>query len=165
MEMIAKQLLTKPFGDLSVVSFLLRAILGVVFFAHGAQKVLGWFGGYGLTGTVGFFESALGIPAPLAYIAAFTEFFGGLAMLIGLLTRIWAIGFIVNMLVAMFVVHLPYGFFLNTGTNGGSGVEFVLTLCVLSIVALLLGPGRYSLDYLIFARTEQEPTGQVSFAK
>ncbi len=91
---------------------MLRIILGVVFFAHGAQKLLGWFGGYGFHGTMGFFEH-LGMPAPVAFLIICTEFFGGLGLIVGLLTRIAALGIGVEMTGAIFMVHLTNGFFMN----------------------------------------------------
>src|SRR5579871_7062163 len=90
-----------------VVPTVLRIILGVVFFAHGAQKLLGWFGGYGFTGTMGFFTHTMHIPAPLAFLAIVAEFFGGIGIILGFLTRIAAFGIAVNMLVAIAMVHLP----------------------------------------------------------
>ncbi len=92
---------------------IVRLVLGVVFFAHGAQKMLGWFGGYGFHGTMGFFTQQMGIPAPLAFLAICAEFFGGLGLLVGLLSRIAALGIIVNMLVAIATVHRFNGFFMN----------------------------------------------------
>src|ERR1700682_4050591 len=78
-----------------------RLVLGVVFFAHGAQKMLGWFGGYGFSGTMGFFTHQMGIPAPFAFLAICAEFFGGLGLIVGFLGRIAAFGIICNMLVAL----------------------------------------------------------------
>src|SRR3981189_3264719 len=91
---------------------ILRIVLGVVFFAHGAQKLLGWFGGYGLTATLGFFTQ-LGMPAPVVYLIIATEFFGGLGLIVGFLTRIPALGIACLMVGAIFMVHMPYGFFMN----------------------------------------------------
>src|SRR5438552_17529991 len=84
---------------------ILRLVLGVVFFAHGAQKMLGWFGGYGFSGTMGFFTGMMHIPAPLAFLAIAAEFFGGIGLVFGFLTRIAAFGIGVNMLVAIATVH------------------------------------------------------------
>src|ERR1700742_762728 len=97
----------------SAATSLLRLVLGVVFFAHGAQKMLGWFGGPGFSGTVGFFTGYLHIPAPFAYLAIAAEFFGGLGLILGFLTRIAAFGIAVNMLVAIAMVHSNFGFFMN----------------------------------------------------
>lgn len=133
----------KPFTDVSTAVLLLRVVLGVVFFAHGAQKVLGWWGGPGLAGTVQFM-AGMGIPAFLAYAAAFTEFLGGIFLILGFLTRISAVGIGITMLVAIFMVHLKQGFFAP------GGIEYSLTLGVISLVILLLGPGRYSVDYNLF---------------
>jgi putative oxidoreductase len=83
----------------------LRLVLGIVFFAHGAQKLLGWFGGAGFSGTKGFFTHQMGIPAPLALLAIAAEFFGGLGLIVGLLARVAAFGIICNMLVAVVMVH------------------------------------------------------------
>ncbi len=80
---------------------IVRLVLGVVFFAHGAQKMLGWFGGYGFTGTMGFFTQQMHIPAPFAFLAICAEFFGGLGLIVGLLSRIAAFGIMCNMLVAI----------------------------------------------------------------
>src|ERR1700691_3272936 len=91
---------------------ILRLVLGIVFFAHGAQKMLGWYGGYGFHGTMGFFTQQ-GIPAPLAFLAICAEFFGGLGLIFGLLTRIAAFGIMVNMLVAIATVHRFNGLFMN----------------------------------------------------
>jgi putative oxidoreductase len=115
---------------------ILRVVLGVVFIAHGAQKLFGWFGGYGLAGTVGFFTK-MGIPVPLAYLAIFTEFFGGLAVLFGVLGRLAALGIAVNMLVAIFKVHLPHGFFLDH-----MGFEYAFTCLGLALAVVMGGPGR-----------------------
>ena len=92
---------TSPSWPLLIV----RVFLGVVFVAHGAQKVFGLFGGPGLKGTIGYFRSALGVPPALAVLAALTECFGGLAVFVGLLTRVAALGLLVVMLVAVAKVH------------------------------------------------------------
>src|SRR4030088_918862 len=91
--------------DGSIATSILRLVLGVVFFAHGAQKMLGWFGGFGFSGTMGFFTGVMHIPAPLAFLAIVAEFFGGLGLIVGFLTRIAAFGIAVNMLVAIATVH------------------------------------------------------------
>src|SRR6476660_10313483 len=103
--MLRKLLLT----DESTATVILRLVLGVVFFAHGAQKMLGWFGGFGFSGTMGFFTGAMHIPAPLAFLAIVAEFFGGLGLILGFLTRIAAFGIGVNMLVAVAMVHHSFG--------------------------------------------------------
>ncbi len=129
---------------------IVRLLLGVIFFAHGAQKMLGWFGGYGFHGTMGFFTQRLGIPAPLAFLAICAEFFGGLGLLVGLLSRVAALGIITNMLVAIATVHRANGFFMNwTGQQKGEGFEFHLLAIVLAIVVLIKGSGAVSIDRAI----------------
>ena len=127
-----------------------RLVLGVTFFMHGAQKMLGWFGGYGFHATMGTFTHYLGIPAPLAFLAICAEFFGGLGLLVGLLSRIAALGIMVNMLVAIATVHHVNGFFMNwTGQQKGEGFEFHILAIALAIVVLVKGSGAVSIDRAI----------------
>ena len=129
---------------------IVRLVLGIVFFAHGAQKMLGWFGGYGFHGTMGFFTQQMGIPAPLAFLAICAEFFGGLGLLVGLLGRVAALGIIVNMLVAIATVHHVNGFFMNwSGQQKGEGFEYHLLAITLAIVVLIKGSGAISIDRAI----------------
>jgi putative oxidoreductase len=128
---------------------LARLVLGLVFFAHGAQKMLGWFGGYGFHGTMGFFTQ-MGIPAPLAFLAICAEFFGGLGLLVGFLSRIAALGIITNMLVAVVTVHRVNGLFMNwTGQQKGEGFEFHLLAIALAIIIVVKGSGALSIDRVI----------------
>jgi putative oxidoreductase len=136
--------------DDSTATSILRLVLGVVFFAHGAQKMLGWFGGFGFAGTMDFFTGMAHIPAPLAFLAIAAEFFGGMGLILGFLTRIAAFGIGVNMLVAIMIEHRAFGFFMNwTGTQKGEGYEF--HLLVLAIVAYLMirGAGAFSVDRVL----------------
>src|SRR5881296_1521867 len=110
-----------------------RVVLGVIFFAHGAQKVFGWFGGPGLRGVIGYFKQSLGVPAPLTVLAALTEFFGGLAMIVGFLVRPAAVGLIIVMLVAIVKVHWPHGFFLNWALEPGKGHGFEMNLALIAM--------------------------------
>jgi putative oxidoreductase len=145
--------------DDSIATSILRLALGVVFFAHGAQKMLGWFGGFGFTGTMGFFTRLMHIPAPLAFFAIAAEFFGGLGLILGFLTRIAAFGIGVNMVVAIVTVHRAFGFFMNwTGTQKGEGFEF--HLLVLAIVAFLVirGAGAFSVDRVVSISTRSSAT-------
>ena len=128
---------------------IVRLVLGLTFFMHGAQKMLGWFGGSGFHGTMGFFTQQ-GIPAPLAFLAICAEFFGGLGLLVGLLSRVAALGIIVNMLVAIATVHHVNGFFVNwTGQQKGEGFEYHLLAIALAIVVLVKGSGAFSIDRAI----------------
>ena len=137
---------TFPSWSLLVV----RLGLGVVFFAHGSQKVLGWFGGHGLTGTVKGFRG-MGVPPAATVIAAFIEFLGGLGMIVGLLARPAAVGIIIVMLVAISKVHGQHGFFLNLGVPGkGPGFEFNFALIVMALAILVGGAGILSLDRAIW---------------
>jgi putative oxidoreductase len=125
---------------------ILRLVLGVVFFAHGAQKLLGWFGGFGFSGTVGFFTH-MGMPAPVAVLVILTEFFGGLGLILGFLTRIPALGIAVEMVGAIFMVHLPNGFFMNWANNQkGEGFEYHLLAIAVATTLLLRGAGAFSVD-------------------
>ena len=136
---------------------LLRLALGVVFFAHGAQKMLGWFGGYGFSGTMGFFEGRH-IPAPLAFLAMAAEFFGSLGLLLGFLTRMASFGILTNMMVAVAMVHHRYGFFLNwTGLQKGEGYEFHLLVLAIAVYLMIRGAGAISVDRLLSSPTSGRP--------
>tara|TARA_R110002167_G_C12650198_1_gene649106 strand:- start:220 stop:669 length:450 start_codon:yes stop_codon:yes gene_type:complete len=118
---------------------------GVIFTAHGAQKLFGWFGGYGLEGTAGWMESIGLAPGTLmAALAGGAEFFGGLLLIAGLLVRPTAVVLAITMLVAIFTVHLQNGLFMSNG-----GYEFGLALLVISVGLAIRGAGSLSLDNLL----------------
>jgi putative oxidoreductase len=126
---------------------LLRLVLGLIFFAHGAQKMLGWFGGYGFSGTMGFFTNMMHIPAPLAFLVICAEFLGGIGLIVGLLGRVAALGIAVDMIGAVLLVHHRFGFFMNwTGQQKGEGFEYHLLAIVVGIVLLARGSGAFSVD-------------------
>lgn len=136
--------------DNDIATATVRLALGVVFFAHGAQKLLGWFGGYGFTGTMGFFTGVLHIPEIFAILAVAAEFFGGLGLLFGFLTRIAAVGILSNMIVAITLVHGQFGFFMNwTGTQKGEGYEYHLVILAVTVLLIIRGAGALSLDRLL----------------
>jgi putative oxidoreductase len=125
----------------------LRLFLGVVFFAHGAQKTLGWFGGYGFSGTMGFFTHQMGIPAPLAALAIGAEFLGGIGLLLGFLGRIAAFGIACNMVIAIVMVHQHFGFFANwTGQQKGEGIEYHILAIAIALAIMIKGSGALSVD-------------------
>jgi putative oxidoreductase len=128
-----------------------RIVLGIVFFAHGSQKMLGWFGGQGFSNTVNSF-SHMGMPAALAYFVIFVEFFGGLSLLFGLFARLAGLGVTALMLGAILKVHAQNGLFMNWyGQQKGEGFEFHLLAIALAVLLLVRGAGALSIDRL-FAR-------------
>ena len=136
--------------DDSIATAIMRVVLGVVFFAHGAQKMLGWFGGFGFAGTMGFFTQTMHIPAPLAFLAIAAEFFGGLGLIVGFLTRIAAFGIATNMVVAIATVHHAFGFFMNwNGDQKGEGFEFHLLALAITTFLIIRGAGAFSVDRAI----------------
>jgi len=140
----------------------LRLVLGIVFFAHGAQKMLGWFGGYGFSGTMGFFTGMMHIPAVFAFLAIGAEFFGGLGLIFGLFTRVAAFGILCNMLVAVAMVHHQFGFFMNwAGTQKGEGFEFHLLVLAITVFLMIRGAGAASVDRLLFSPAKNRIRGQV----
>ena len=141
--MLARLLATNGDWVLTVA----RVVLGVAFFVHGSQKLLGWFGGHGLSATVRTFRDQMGIPAPLTYLAITAEFFGGLGLIFGLLARVAALGIAITMIVAMFKVHLKFGFLLNWfGDRPGHGIEYHLLALALALLIIVHGAGAFSLD-------------------
>ncbi|MGH7322909.1 MAG: DoxX family protein [Candidatus Rokuibacteriota bacterium] len=139
-------LATSPSWAITVI----RVVLGVIFFAHGAQKVLGWFEGYGLKGTTGYLTS-LGLPLGIAYLVCFFEFLGGIGLFLGLLTRLAALAIIVVMVGAIATVHWPQGFFLNWSLTPGKGhgYEANLAFIAMALACLIAGGGALSVDRLL----------------
>jgi len=130
---------------------IVRIVLGVVFFAHGAQKALGWFGGAGLQSTVRVFREQLRIPAPLALLSVAAEFLGGLGLIVGLLSRIAALGIAVVMIVALVAVHGKFGFFMNWyGEKQGHGIEYHILVLALALAVMVKGAGAFSLDQVLY---------------
>jgi putative oxidoreductase len=126
-----------------------RLALGVVFFAHGAQKVFGWFGGHGLKATVQVFQQYLKIPPGATVVAALLELVGGAAMLVGFLARPFALGLIVIMVTAIAKVHWKNGFFLASQPGQGNGWEYNFALMAMAAAVLIGGAGALSLDVLL----------------
>ncbi len=128
----------------------LRVPVGIIFAAHGAQKLFGWFGGYGLEGTAGWMASIGLTPGMLmAFLAGAAEFFGGLALVFGVLTRPAALVLAVTMLVAIFKVHFANGLFM-----ANDGYEFGLALLAASVALLISGAGKVSVDQWVGARIQ-----------
>ena len=126
---------------------ILRVIAGCVFFAHGAQKVLGWFGGYGFSATMNTFTHHMGIPTVFAFLAICAEFLGGLGLIAGFLSRIAALGIAIEMIVAVMKFHRHVGFFMNwNGTQRGEGFEYHLLALGIMLVILVKGSGSLSVD-------------------
>lgn len=137
-------------GDL--VPTLLRVALGGVVLAHGLQKVFGWFGGYGIDGTLRFFAS-IGVPAPIGALVILSDFAGSLLLVAGLATRFSAAAAGLVMLGAMLLVHLPNGFFMNwSGAPHGEGYEFHLLALAMSVSLVLTGGGYGSIDRWLAAK-------------
>jgi putative oxidoreductase len=128
---------------------LVRLALGIVMFPHGAQKMLGWFGGQGFNRTMGMFNS-MHIPALFGFLAIMAELLGSLGLLTGLLTRIAALGIAAEMLVAIVKVHSANGFFMNwTGAQKGEGFEYHILVLGITLALLLKGGGALSFDRVI----------------
>ncbi len=127
-----------------------RVTLGVIFFAHGAQKVLGWFGGYGLKGTTAYFTST-GLPIVVAYAVCFFEFLGGVGLMLGLLTRLAALAVIIVMVGAIAKVHWRHGLFINWELTPGKGHGFEANLAyiAMALACVIAGGGALSLDALL----------------
>lgn len=136
-------------SNAGIAPLALRIPAGIIFMAHGAQKLFGWFGGGGLAGTAQWM-SAMGIEPGylMALLAGGTEFFGGLALILGLLIRPAAVGLAVTMLMAIFNVHIANGLFMSN-----NGYEFALSLLAISIALAISGAGRVSLDQLLARKT------------
>ncbi|TGK34874.1 DoxX family protein [Leptospira gomenensis] len=137
-------------GDLN--SLILRVVLGLVIFPHGAQKLFGWFGGYGFKGTMGFFTGTMKLPAVVAFLVIIGESFGSLALILGLFTRFTAVSIAIILLGAALLVHKENGFFMNWyGAQKGEGYEFHILAIGAALLLTITGAGSYSLDQLIFS--------------
>lgn len=136
---------------LDVTLLLTRIFLGGIVFAHGAQKLFGWFAGYGFDGTVDYFTETIGLPYLLAVLIILAESIGMIALVLGLFSRILSASVILIMIGAIFAAHGQFGFFMNwSGTKAGEGVEFHLAIIALAAVVMLQGAGFYSIDnYLL----------------
>ena len=143
--------------DRDWVITIVRVVLGVVFFAHGAQMTLGWFGGAGLQSTVRVFREQLRIPAPLALLAVAAEVLGGLGLIVGLLSRIAALGIAVVMIVALLAVHRKFGFFMNWyGEKQGHGIEYHVLVLALALTVMIKGAGAFSLDQVLYQQVSTQ---------
>ncbi|MDB5248447.1 MAG: DoxX family protein [Segetibacter sp.] len=135
-----------------------RLALGITILPHGAQKLLGMFGGYGFTGTMGFLTTQVGLPYVVALFVILIEFFASLLLIFGFLTRVAALGFVGLFTGVVLKVHLQHGFFMNwTGTQKGEGVEFFILLFGLAIILLITGGGKASVDAGISNNANNSP--------
>ncbi len=139
--------------DENINNLIIRVMLGIVVFPHGAQKLFGWFGGYGLEGTLGFFTDKLGVPLVIAILIILGESLGALGLIAGFLTRFCATGVLMIMAGAIVMSHASNGFFMNwSGQQAGEGFEYHILAIALCIPLLISGGGRFSADGFISKR-------------
>jgi len=135
----------------STTALLARLALGIVVFPHGAQKLLGWFRGYGFDGTMGFLTGSAGLPSVIALLVILIEFFGSLFIIVGFATRLAAIGILGNFIGIVVTSNLNNSFFMNwyAQPNKGEGLEYFILLFGLALISLVAGGGRASVDAAI----------------
>ena len=134
----------------NVTAFIARLALGITLFPHGAQKLFGWFGGYGFSGTIGFLTAKAGLPYILALLVILIESIGALFVLVGFITRIAAFGIFIEFIGVIFKVHLANGFFMNwSGSQKGEGIEYFILLLGLALILIITGGGKASIDAAI----------------
>jgi putative oxidoreductase len=139
-------------------ALVMRLFLGIVFFGHGAQKVLGWFGGHGAGATIQGF-SKMGLPPVVTVLVMAAEFGGAILLILGFLTRLAAIGVSCVMVAAILMVHAKVGFFMNwAGTQKGEGIEYHLLALGLCIGLLITGGGAFSVDRALSSRDDDRVT-------
>lgn len=132
------------------IGLILRLTLGIIIWPHGAQKLLGMFGGGGFEGTMGFFTGMLHLPWIVGFLVIIIEFFGSLMIIAGFATRAWAIAMIGLFIGIIFTAHIPNGFFMNwMGAQAGEGYEYHLLVIGIALALLVGGSGKFSVDGLI----------------
>jgi len=132
-----------------------RLTLAIILFPHGAQKMLGWYGGYGFEGTMNFFTEVKNIPWIIGLAVIFIEFIGPFFLLAGVGTRIWALLIIADMAGIIFSSHTQYGFFINWfGNQPGEGFEYHLLVIGLALTSLVAGSGKLSVDSLLSGKKQ-----------
>lgn len=145
----------------TVAPLLMRLSLAVVFFPHGAQKVLGWFGGAGYSDSMAYFTGTLGLAAPVVVLVMGAELLGPLALCLGFATRLVSLALAAVMLGAIWMVHAEHGFFMNwTGAAGGEGFEYHLLAIGLCLGLFFCGAGRLSLDHWIHRAWRRPARGE-----
>jgi putative oxidoreductase len=136
-------------------TMILRILLGIVYFPHGMQKLLGWYGGPGFGGAMQMFTTNLGIPAVFAFLAIMAEGLGSLGLITGFLTRVAAFGIAVDMTVAVYMLHWQNGFFMNWfGNQKGEGFEYHILVVVIALVLMVRGGGKWSIDKAIAGKVQ-----------
>src|SRR6478736_5756621 len=140
----------KTLNKFDIGLLILRIVLGAVIFAHGAQKLFGWFGGYGFEGTMNFFTETIGLPSILGFLIIIEESLGMVALVFGFLSRIVSGALIIVMGGALVTTHGPHGFFMNWfGNQAGEGIEYDLLVFAMGSGIVICGSGLYSLDALL----------------
>jgi putative oxidoreductase len=144
-------------NDASMVLLFIRLALGIVIFAHGAQKVLGWFGGPGFAGTIEVFTTNLSYPLWMVLLLMLIEFCGSLGLIFGLMTRMSAVGIALIMVVCAYQNHLQNGFFMNwLGQKAGEGFEYHILVLGMCFALMYRGAGSWSLDHLFISSRRRD---------
>ena len=133
--------------DNNLPAALCRVALGAVLFPHGAQKLLGWFGGFGFEGSMGYFTNVVGLPWLLGFLVILIEFFGAISLVFGFATRLWSFAIVILTIGIVQTTHSQHGFFMNwMGNQKGEGFEYFILMLGLAVSLLISGAGMYSID-------------------
>ena len=132
-------------------ALIIRLTIGIVLFPHGAQKLFGWFGGYGFTGTMGYFTGMVHLPWIIGFLVIIIESIGCFALIAGFATRLFSLALLGEFIGIIFMIHIKIGYFMNwTGVpNAGEGIEYHLLVVGLCLAALIAGGGKWSVDSLL----------------
>jgi len=131
----------------NVAATITRMALGIVLFTHGAQKLLGWYGGYGFGGTMDYFTQKVGLPWVVGFLVIVIEFCGSLSLILGFASRLWSLAIFFLTFGIIQTTHLQYGFFMNWfGNQKGEGIEYFLLMLGLAASLILSGSGKFSID-------------------
>jgi len=137
----------------SYTPLILRILLGLVVFPHGMQKLLGWFGGYGFSGTMGFFTETIGLPWIIGFLVVILESIGAISLIAGIGTRIIAFSYVILALGIIFTSHIQNGFFMNWfGAQAGEGYEYFILWIGMAIALFISGGGKYSIDKMFIVK-------------